>query len=115
MFLTAVDMTDADDSVSLADSTPTGVTVRAWYGVKLVSYGSHHALFVAQYGLQCARRLLKEPRLLTLSASQTPAPENVNLVDELATERLRIAYSSVGKKGEIAQGRDELFAWAATS
>ena len=32
-----VDMTDADDSVALADSTPTGITVRAWYGVKLVS------------------------------------------------------------------------------
>jgi tetratricopeptide (TPR) repeat protein len=37
MFLMAVDMTDADDSVALADSTPTGITVRAWYGVKLVS------------------------------------------------------------------------------
>lgn len=36
MFLTTVDMTDADDSVALVDSTPTGITVRAWYGVKLV-------------------------------------------------------------------------------
>ena len=36
MFLTTVDMTDADDSVALADSTPRGITVRAWYGVKLV-------------------------------------------------------------------------------
>lgn len=38
MFLTAVDMTDADDTVALVDSTPTGITVRAWYGVKLVSH-----------------------------------------------------------------------------
>lgn len=38
MFLTVVDMTDADDTVSLVDSTPTGITVRAWYGVKLVSH-----------------------------------------------------------------------------
>jgi len=97
MFLTTVDMTDADDSVALADSTPTGITVRAWYGVKL-----------------CARRLMKEPRLSTSSASQTPAPKNLNLIDELATERLRVAYSSAGKKGDIAQGRDELFAWAAS-
>lgn len=37
MFLTVVDMTDADDTVALADSTPIGITVRAWYGVKLVS------------------------------------------------------------------------------
>ncbi|KIM92171.1 hypothetical protein PILCRDRAFT_810180 [Piloderma croceum F 1598] len=96
MFLMAVDMTDADDSVALADSTPTGITVRAWYGVKL-----------------CARRLLKDTRLSNSSASQTPAPKNINLIDELATERLRVAYSSPGKKGEIAQGRDELFAWAA--
>lgn len=38
MFLIVVDMTDADDTVSLVDSTPTGITVRAWYGVKLVSH-----------------------------------------------------------------------------
>jgi len=96
MFLMVVDMTDADDFVALADSTPTGITVRAWYGVKL-----------------CARRLVKEPRLSTSSASQTPLPKNLSLIDELATERLRVAYSSAGTKGEIAQGRDELFAWAA--
>lgn len=37
MFLTVVDMTDSDDSESLVESTPLGITVRAWYGVKLVS------------------------------------------------------------------------------
>jgi hypothetical protein len=36
MFLTVVDMTDGDDSESLVESTPLGITVRAWYGVKLV-------------------------------------------------------------------------------
>lgn len=37
MFLMVVDMTDGDDSESLVESTPLGITVRAWYGVKLVS------------------------------------------------------------------------------
>ena len=36
MFLVVVDMSDRDDSDSLAESTPHGITVRAWYGVKLV-------------------------------------------------------------------------------
>jgi tetratricopeptide (TPR) repeat protein len=95
MFLTTVDMTDADDSVALADSTPRGITVRAWYGVKL-----------------CTRRLLKEPRL-SASPSQTPVPKNLTLIDELASERLAVAYSSSGTNGKIAEGRSELLAWAA--
>ena len=36
MFLTVVDMTDGDDSEPPVESTPLGITVRAWYGVKLV-------------------------------------------------------------------------------
>ena len=37
MFLVAVDMTDDDDGpVPPQDSIPTGSTLRAWYGVKLV-------------------------------------------------------------------------------
>jgi len=37
MFLTVVDMTDGDDSEQLLqESTPLGITVRAWFGVKLV-------------------------------------------------------------------------------
>lgn len=36
MFLTVVDMTDADGDPP-ADSMPEGVTIRSWYGVKLVS------------------------------------------------------------------------------
>lgn len=39
MFLTVVDMTDADDSEQLLqESTPLGITVRAWFGVKLVRF-----------------------------------------------------------------------------
>lgn len=36
MFLTVVDMTDGDDCEPPVESTPLGITVRAWYGVKLV-------------------------------------------------------------------------------
>ncbi|KIK93007.1 hypothetical protein PAXRUDRAFT_829416 [Paxillus rubicundulus Ve08.2h10] len=96
MFLTVVDMTDGDDSDSLAESAPRGITVRAWYGVKL-----------------CARRIARDARLATISPSSTPPPKHNNTLDELATERLRVAYSSSGQKGEIAKGREEVFTWVA--
>ncbi|KAG1793072.1 TPR-like protein [Suillus plorans] len=96
MFLTVVDMTDADDSEQLLqESTPLGITVRAWFGVKL-----------------CARRIAQNANLK--SSSNTSAPKNLELLDELAAERLRVAYSSSGQKGEIAKGRQEVFAWVAT-
>ncbi|KAH7883071.1 TPR-like protein [Phlebopus sp. FC_14] len=96
MYLTVVDMTDDDDSDSLVESTPLGITVRAWYGVKL-----------------CARRIAQDSRLATISPSNTRPPKHIQLLDELATERLRVAYSSSGEKGEIAEGREEVFAWVA--
>ena len=38
MYLQVVDMTDDDDEdVPPSDSIPTGITLRAWFGVKLVS------------------------------------------------------------------------------
>ncbi len=39
MFLQAVDMTDDEDQdgVSPGDTVPTGLALRAWFGVKLVS------------------------------------------------------------------------------
>lgn len=96
MFLTVVDMTDADDSEQLLqESTPLGITVRAWFGVKL-----------------CTRRIAQNANLKSLS--NTSAPKNLELLDELATERLRVAYSSSGQKGEIAKGRQEVFTWVAT-
>ncbi|KAN0094500.1 hypothetical protein V8E55_002787 [Tylopilus felleus] len=98
MFLMVVDMTDGDDSESLIESTPLGITVRAWYGVKL-----------------CTRRIAQDARLATSSASNTPLPTNVKMLDELAAERLKVAYSSSGQKGEIAKGREEVFAWVAAA
>ncbi|KII91761.1 hypothetical protein PLICRDRAFT_136209 [Plicaturopsis crispa FD-325 SS-3] len=97
-FLTAVDMTDGDDAEVSADSVPAGITVRAWYGVKL-----------------CSRRLLREPKLVASSPSHTPGPDNLELIDELATDQLRVAYSSSVKteRGAVPQARDEVFRWVA--
>ena len=64
---------------------------------------------------QCTRRIAQDARLAASSASNTPPPKNVVMLDELATERLRVAYSSSGEKGEIAKGREEVFAWVAVS
>jgi len=95
MFLIAVDMTDDDDGpVPPQDSIPSGLTLRAWYGVKL-----------------CTHRLSTEPRLLSSSASHTPAPATAILLnlDQLSTERLRTAYLNM--KGESPpQGDKELIA-----
>ncbi|CCL99072.1 uncharacterized protein FIBRA_01084 [Fibroporia radiculosa] len=91
MFLVAVDMTDDDDGpVPPQDSIPAGLTLRAWYGVKL-----------------CTRRFATEPRLLSSSASHTAAPDAITLsnVDELSTERLRTAYMNM--KGESAPKVDD--------
>ncbi|KAG6336660.1 hypothetical protein ID866_2441 [Astraeus odoratus] len=96
MFLTVVDMSDNDDSGSFAESTPLGITVRAWYGVKL-----------------CTDRMSRDARVATMSASSTLPPKDIDLVNELATERLRVAYSSAGQKGDMACGRDVVFRWVA--
>ncbi|KAJ8475441.1 hypothetical protein ONZ51_g6543 [Trametes cubensis] len=78
MFLQTVDMTDDDDGdIAPSDTIPTGITLRAWFGVKL-----------------CTRKLITEPRAATSSTSHTPAPTTANLsaLDNLSTERLRTAY-----------------------
>jgi len=95
MFLIVVDMTDGDEKE--ATQKPEGITIRAWFGIKL-----------------CARRLISDPRLgiASASASSTPAPnpKNLRLLDELATERVLAAYSSKGKSGAVA-GKTEVNAW----
>lgn len=93
MFLMTVDMTDESDP----PSTPTGINVRAWYGVKL-----------------CSRRLISEPRLSAASPSHTPAPKNINLIDQLATERVLAAYADSGAKardGNLAQCKQTVSLW----
>lgn len=102
LFLAVVDMSDGDDADRERDAPPMGVTVRAWFGVKL-----------------CARRFRLDGEggkgRGRESASGTEAPKHPAALEELAGERLRVAYSSAGKAGDIAQGRGEVFAWVAAS
>lgn len=56
---------------------------------------------------QCARRLLANAALP--STSGTPAPKNLRLIDELATERVMATYSVTDK--QTAQGRDAVVGW----
>lgn len=48
MFLVVTDMTDGDESECLVESTPVGITVRAWYGVKLVRSLVHAFVFTVE-------------------------------------------------------------------
>ncbi|KAG1795016.1 uncharacterized protein HD556DRAFT_1236102 [Suillus plorans] len=96
MFLTVVDMTNTDDSEQLLqESTPLGITVRAWFGMKL-----------------CTHWLAQNANLKSLL--NTSPLKNMELLDELAMEHLQVAYSSLGQKGEITKGRQEVFAWVTT-
>ncbi|CAL1709947.1 unnamed protein product [Somion occarium] len=93
MYLQVVDMTDDDDEdLAPIDSIPTGITLRAWLGVKL-----------------CTHKLLTEPRLVNSSPSQTAPPTTSNLssLDELSTERLRTAY--LNTTGESPPKADKAF------
>ncbi|KAK0441684.1 hypothetical protein EV421DRAFT_1812150 [Armillaria borealis] len=89
MCLVVVDMTERDVS-SPHETAATGISIRAWWGVKL-----------------CARRLLANAALP--STSGTPAPKNLRLIDELATERVMATYSVTDK--QTAQGRDAVVGW----
>ncbi|KAG7445654.1 uncharacterized protein BT62DRAFT_896931 [Guyanagaster necrorhizus] len=89
MCLVVVDMTERDVS-SPHETAATGISIRAWWGVKL-----------------CTRRLLANSSLP--SASGTPPPKNLRLIDELATERVMATYSVTDK--QTAQGRDAVVGW----
>ncbi|KAF9011823.1 hypothetical protein BDQ17DRAFT_1272178 [Cyathus striatus] len=78
MFLVVIDMSESDIQAP-QDNPPSGICVRAWWGIKL-----------------CSRRLM-ESRSHPGSASDTRLPKNLNLIDELATERVLTAYS--GEQG----------------
>ncbi|KIY68134.1 TPR-like protein [Cylindrobasidium torrendii FP15055 ss-10] len=87
--LVVIDMAERD--VTSSTETPaTGISIRAWWCIKL-----------------CSRKLLAQPNLS--SASGTTAPKSLRLIDELATERMMTTYSVTDK--QIAQGRDEVVGW----
>ncbi|KAI0060021.1 TPR-like protein [Artomyces pyxidatus] len=75
-FLMVVDMTDEVEG-SPEDFNPTGITVRAWHGVELT-----------------ARRLQKEPRLASSSASNTSSPQHLPVLEKLAKDMLTKAHST---------------------
>ncbi|KAF5384180.1 hypothetical protein D9615_003369 [Tricholomella constricta] len=77
MFLLVVEMGERGAS---PDAPPTGIQIRAWLGVKL-----------------CARRLVYSPHVS--SASDTPVPKTIKLIDELATERVLAAYGGQKETG----------------
>lgn len=72
-FLMTIDMV-GDDEVS---PPPTGITVRAWYGVEL-----------------SAARLEADPRLTTSSLSNTRPPEHLSQLRQLAREVIETAQAS---------------------
>ncbi|KAJ3840945.1 hypothetical protein F5878DRAFT_532671 [Lentinula raphanica] len=90
MFMLALDIMDRNVS---EESIPTGVSVRAWYGVKL-----------------CCRALTERT---CSSASDTPLPQNLDLLDELSTERVLTAYSVVGK--DFDSSRELVLSWMGPS
>ncbi|KAH9000545.1 TPR-like protein [Lactarius hatsudake] len=72
-FLMTIDMI-GDDEIS---PPPTGITVRAWYGVEL-----------------SAARLETDPRLATSSLSNTRPPEHLSQLRQLAREVIETAQAS---------------------
>ncbi|THV05744.1 TPR-like protein [Dendrothele bispora CBS 962.96] len=95
MFLVVVDMCEQDLSTptEAKESVPSGISVRAWYGVKL-----------------CCRRALGRSATSITSQSNTALPETKKLkkLDELATERVLTAYSASARG---AEGKGVVMAW----
>jgi len=88
-FLVVVDMCERDLD-SPGQKPAVGISVRAWLGVKL-----------------CSRRLMINS---SQSASNTPVPKSLNLIEQLATERVLAVYSSKGAASR-AEGRDVVVGW----
>lgn len=87
MFLLVIDM-DSNDHEMKTNDPPMGIQIRAWMGIK-----------------QCTRRLMaSSPKLdtsasVSSSASNTPVPNRLELIDELATERVLAAYRTEQRDG----------------
>ncbi|KAJ7248603.1 TPR-like protein [Mycena haematopus] len=91
-FLVVVDMCERDLD-SLEKKPAVGISVRAWLGVKL-----------------CSRRLMINS---SPSVSNTPIPKSLNLIEELATERVLGIYSNkASSRGDKAvEGKDVVVGW----
>ncbi|KAF8062197.1 hypothetical protein FPV67DRAFT_260421 [Lyophyllum atratum] len=86
MFLIVVEMGERDIS---EDDPPVGINIRAWLGLKL-----------------CARQLVASAH--SPSASDTPVPKTIKLIEELATERVLASY-----RGEKETGSNHVSKWLA--
>ncbi|KAF9259910.1 TPR-like protein [Marasmius fiardii PR-910] len=91
MFLVCIEIAERDLEAGEVNAGE-GISTRAWFGVKLAC----HSLYYSQ---TCTRILLAST---PTSSSQTPIPKRktVELMDELATERLLAVYSSNDGKGK---------------
>ena len=114
-FLGVVDMTeDPDlDPASRIEAVPEGLAVRAWFGLKQVSFAHRNRRTKDSDECQCTRRLIRDPRGAGQSPSSTSVPQQIPLLDELATERLLTAYSTLsgGPKNGPVRCREELVKW----
>jgi len=102
-FLKVVEMSE-DDS---------GVISRAWFGVKLVRPQKYcHSLFSKDSPLifQCTRHLLSSSAKSSESEAKVPSTKNLQLLDQLATERLSKVYA-----GSTVPGRQATLKWLAKS
>lgn len=88
MFLVVIDMNEVEDE----DAIPFGISVRAWWGTKLVCMRFQWIHYMAHEVLQCSRQLVSS-QTSHESNSNTAVPKNIKLIDELATERVLTAYS----------------------
>lgn len=107
-FLLVVDMTTDEDAQK---TKPTGIVVRAWYGIALVRFCSHskgpgHSL-TAFLTVQCSRRL-KSPAGAH-SQSNTSVPKDMLAIVALARDVLLDAYEA--RKGMTPQGTAEVLKW----
>jgi len=75
-FLMVVEMTGVDNDDTIPPPPPTGITVRAWYGVEL-----------------SAARLEANPSLATSSPSKTPAPKHLSQLRQLARDAINSAQA----------------------
>lgn len=102
MFLVTTEMAEKDEP---ATAIPIGIAVRAWWGVKLVTYRAS-GLSVHSNNLQASRRLLSTNAFVP---NTTAKQQEMKLINELATEKVLAAYSS--RDDGIVIGKDLVYKW----
>jgi ER membrane protein complex subunit 2 len=93
-FLMTTEMVDDDDDCDKPPA-PTGIAIRAWYGVELVSFsGLLCDLLTKCFPIvQSAARLEADQRLATSSPSNTRPPEHLSQLRQLAQDVIKTAQA----------------------